>query len=469
MADSADRTPSSSQVYRSSAQKNSSSWHVYRQALIDARINQQEHKWYVIHARKFLRHFNKDDIPNLTPQQVEEHLETIPADWFKSHRHQAQYIDAVRILLVCVYKLAWANDFPWDNHQYNTRTLSPQHHTLARESPVAPNANRIPPKQLSNAHLRAIKRLQQSLRENHYAIRTEQTYSHWVKRFLQETRHANNTSNIGDQEVKNFLSNLVVQKNVSKSTQNIALNALVYFFKNVLEQPLGQFDHIRSNRPPKLPTVLTQEQTSMLFSSMSGNHLTMAKLMYGTGLRLIECVRLRVKDIDFDHGLIYVYEGKGGKNRRVPLPNKSVTNLKIQVEKVAAKHAEDINNGFGVVFMPNALARKYPSAARSLSWQYAFPSSRLSVDPRSGVTRRHHIHESGLQKAIQSAAKKSAIHKPISSHTLRHSFATHLLEAGYDIRTVQELLGHSDVSTTMIYTHVMNRPSVMPVVSPLDM
>ena len=194
----------------------------------------------------------------------------------------------------------------------------------------------------------------------------------------------------------------------------------------------------------------------------------MASIMYGAGLRLLECIRLRIKDIDFHYQIISVHDGKGGKNRRVPLPQKCATPLKSQIEKSSTLHDADIDLGFGEVFLPDALARKYPTAAKEKAWQYIFPSSRLSVDPRTGITRRHHQHESSLQRSIKRAATLAEITKQVNSHCLRHSFATHLLEANYDIRTVQELLGHSDVSTTMIYTHVMNRPGMAPVVSPLD-
>jgi integron integrase len=305
------------------------------------------------------------------------------------------------------------------------------------------------------------------LRENNYATRTETTYFHWVLRFLLNVNDKS-TVELGDDDARAFLSNLVLHRTVSKSTQNVALNALVYYFKQVIARPLGEFSHVRSTRPPKLPVVLSQDQVTTILGMLSGTHLLMAEIMYGAGLRLIECCRLRVKDIDFEYELIHVFDGKGGKHRRVPLPGRCISKLQEQVLRVKEVHNRDLEHGFGSVFMPNALARKYPSAAKELLWQYTFPSSRLAVDPRSGVTRRHHVHESGPQKSIRHAAVESGINKPISPHTLRHCFATHLLEAGYDIRTVQELLGHSDVSTTMIYTHVMNKPGMVPVISPLD-
>lgn len=265
-----------------------------------------------------------------------------------------------------------------------------------------------------------------------------------------------------------FLTKLTLHRNVSKSTQNLSLTALCFYFKEVLERPLENLNHVRSQRPPKLPTVLTQSEINNLLSQLTGTHKLMASLMYGTGLRLLECIRLRIKDIDFHYHIISVHDGKGGKSRRVPLPQRCVTSLMTQIEQASLIHDGDTELGFGEAFLPDALARKYPTAAKEKAWQYIFPSSRLSVDPRTGITRRHHQHESSLQRSIKRAATQAKIPKQVNSHCLRHSFATHLLEANYDIRTVQELLGHSDVSTTMIYTHVMNRPGMAPVVSPLD-
>jgi integron integrase len=273
---------------------------------------------------------------------------------------------------------------------------------------------------------------------------------------------------LGAKEVVAFLEYLAVKRNVSASTQSIALTSLVFFYDQVLKHPLGDLGgFVRAKRPKRLPVVLTKDEVSQLLGELKGCYALMGSLLYGTGMRLMECLHLRVQDIDFGYGIIVVRSGKGDKDRRVPLPQKLCELLRQQIVTAQEFHEIDLIKGFGEVYMPHALARKYPNAAKELKWQYVFPSSRLSVDPRSGMTRRHHLHENSLQKAIKDAAKASLIYKRISSHTLRHSFATHLLENGYDIRTVQELLGHADVSTTMIYTHVLNKPGVA-VRSPLD-
>jgi integron integrase len=242
----------------------------------------------------------------------------------------------------------------------------------------------------------------------------------------------------------------------------------MFLYNQVLKQPLDNFENFkRAKRSRRLPVVLTRDEMRALIGAIGGIQSLMARLMYGTGMRLMECMRLRIKDIDFKYAQIVVRDAKGSKDRVVPLPEALVEPLRDHLEHVRKLHSDDLASGYGSVYLPNALARKFPSAENAWIWQYAFPSSRLSVDPRSGKTRRHHVHENSLQKAIHHAAKKAGIDKKVSSHTLRHSFATHLIEAGYDIRTIQELLGHADVSTTMIYTHVLNRGG-RGVKSPLD-
>jgi integron integrase len=300
-----------------------------------------------------------------------------------------------------------------------------------------------------------------------YSIRTERSYEQWVHRFLAYSR-PESIDDISSANVKRYLDFLVVQRNVAASTQNQALNALHFLFKHVLGRELGQLDEFaRSKRPKRLPTVLAPHEVTALLSELQGVHYLMAALMYGTGMRLMECIRLRVHDIDFAYQLIHVRNGKGKKDRRVPLPRKVLAPLREHLKAVQEIHIKDVEQGFGEVFMPDALARKYPRASRDWLWQYVFPSGRLSIDPRTNKQRRHHLDESSLQKMIKRAAARAGISKRVSSHTLRHSFATHLLERGQDIRTVQELLGHADVSTTMIYTHVLNSPGVA-VRSPLD-
>jgi integron integrase len=256
---------------------------------------------------------------------------------------------------------------------------------------------------------------------------------------------------------------------VSPNTQKQALNALVFFFKFGLEREMGNIgDFIKSKQTHRLPVVLSKKEMKILFSHFSGKHKLMAGLLYGSGLRLMECMRLRVQDIDFDYQQIMVRNGKGFKDRIVPLPARFIDTLKEQIKDVQILHQADLKLDIDGVYLPYALERKYPNAGKELAWQFLFPATRIATDQRSGKTRRHHLHETTLQKAVRNAGRKSGINKRIHCHVLRHSFATHLLEAGYDIRTVQELLGHTDISTTMIYTHVLNKPG-MSVKSPIDL
>ncbi len=305
------------------------------------------------------------------------------------------------------------------------------------------------------------------IRVKHYSIRTEESYLLWMKRFLRfhGMRHPRE---LGPEHVESFLTHLAVECNVSASTQNQALAALLFLYKEAagLDLPWLQ-DIVRARRPRRLPVVLTEMEVQRLLAQLDGTMWLMASLLYGGGMRLMECVRLRVKDIDFEKQTLVIREGKGNKDRVTVLPSSLVTPLERQVARVRALHEGDLAAGHGEVFMPEALARKYPSGARELVWQYVFPARQLSSDPRSGAIRRHHVDEKRVQRAIKDAVRAADINKPATPHTLRHSFATHLLERGYDIRTIQELLGHEDVSTTMIYTHVLNRGGNA-VLSPLD-
>jgi len=302
-----------------------------------------------------------------------------------------------------------------------------------------------------------LERVRDAVRVRHYSIRTEQAYVLWVKRFIHYhgLRHP---EVMGEREVAEFLTHLAVKAEVAAATQNQALNALVFLYKAVLERPLGEIaGAVRAKRPQRLPVVLTQEEVRGVFRHLEGVPWLVACLLYGSGLRLMEGVRLRVKDLDFRHRAVVVRDGKGGKDRVVTLPDEAADPLKRHLDWVQALHDKDVTSGRGEVYLPHALSRKYPDAAVQWGWQYVFPSRKCSVDPRSGVERRHHINEGVVQKAVKRAVRAAGIDKPASCHTLRHSFATHLLERGMDIRTVQEQLGHRDVRTTQIYTHILER------------
>ncbi len=316
------------------------------------------------------------------------------------------------------------------------------------------------------------------LRFHHYALRTEEAYLQWIRRYLKFHRGAERAGprqgwrhprEMGAGEVREFLTHLAVRADVAASTQNQALNALVFLYEQVLQMPLGDLGEVaRVTRPPRLPAVLTAEEARRVLAALKpGTASLIVRLLYGTGMRLLEALRLRVKDVDFERNQLTVREGKGDKDRVTMLPEKLKGELQAHFERVKLLHEQDLAEGFGRVYLPHALARKYPKADRQWGWQWVFPSARRSKDPRSGVERRHHTHELVVQRAMNSAVQLAKLAKPATCHTLRHSFATRLLETGYDIRTVQELLGHKDVATTQIYTHVMQKPGIG-VRSPLD-
>lgn len=314
---------------------------------------------------------------------------------------------------------------------------------------------------------RLLDQLRERIRVKHYSIRTEETYVHWVRRFIL-FHHKRHPAEMGASEVEAFLSHLAITANVAASTQNLALSSILFLYKEVLGVDLPWLEGVtRAKKPKRLPVVLTREEVRLVLSHMEGTYHLMAALMYGTGMRLMECVRLRVKDVDFARHELLVREGKGNKDRVTMLPTSLVPSLQAHLERVQILHEKDCATGGGDVYLPNALARKYANAAREWGWQYVFPARNRSTDPRTGAVRRHHINEHSYQMALKNAVRAAGIAKPATSHTLRHSFATHLLEAGYDIRTVQELLGHEDVATTQIYTHVLNRGGLA-VRSPLD-
>ncbi len=314
---------------------------------------------------------------------------------------------------------------------------------------------------------RLLDQLRDAIRRKHYSYRTEKTYLHWARRYIlfHEKRHP---SVMGEAEIAAFLTHLAVERRVSASTQNQALNAILFLYKQVLEREIGLIQGVtRAKRGQRLPVVLTREEVQAVLSRMSGRDWLMAGLMYGAGLRIAECLRLRIKDIDFGFCHILVRDGKGKKDRSVPLPQTMIPMLRAQIEEVSRVHQNDLADGYGETSLPDALDRKYPGASRQLAWWYVFPSTQRSRDPYSGRIKRHHLDDSVIQRAVKQAVFAAGIRKAVSCHAFRHSFATHLLMAGQDIRTIQELLGHNDVSTTMIYTHVLGR-GARGVASPFD-
>ncbi|MEM4204273.1 MAG: integron integrase [Candidatus Methanomethylicaceae archaeon] len=309
--------------------------------------------------------------------------------------------------------------------------------------------------------------LRETLRLIHYSYRTEASYVEWVRRFIlfHGKRHP---AEMGAAKIQAFLLHLANDRNVSACTQNQALSAILFLYREVLRKEIEPVLLSAAKRPERLPTVLSREEVLRLINQLSGTHKLMAQMLYGSGLRLMECVRLRIKDVDFEYKCITVRVGKGEKDRIVPLPETVIPELKRQIERVRLLHEEDLAAGHGEVYLPKALTEKYPNAAKELAWQYLFPAHKRSFDPRcEGKERRHHLDPSALQRAVRRAAQQIGLLKRVTCHTLRHSFATHLLQSGYDIRTVQELLGHKDVRTTMIYTHVLQRGGLA-VRSPLD-
>jgi integron integrase len=317
------------------------------------------------------------------------------------------------------------------------------------------------------AKIRLLDRARDALRRKHYSLRTERQYLNWMRRFIlfHGKRHPRH---MGKVEIEAFLTHLARDQNCAASTQNQALSALLFLYRYVLAQPL-EFDlqPVRAKRPKRLPVVLSKSEVHQVLNCMTGTNQLMAKVLYGGGLRLSECVRLRVKDLDFDQRKLVLRDTKGARDRATILAESLIEPLQRHLIRVQHIHQVDLQNGLGSVYMPHALGAKYPHASKEWIWQYVFPSSYLSIDPRSGVERRHHFSRSALQKAIRRAAHLAGLQKRVTPHTFRHSFATHLLEAGYDIRTVQSLLGHKDVRTTMIYTHVLRR-GPFAVRSPLD-
>lgn len=437
-------------------------------------------RWYVRHAENYLKAFEGIALEDHTSAQVEGYLRDMGCNTSLQDWQFQQVVQALQILFVEMVDEPWVREFAWEDWFTSAKTLADDHVTLARaySQYTSPQGDaKAEPDRAREASLvnrigrkfpQHVEAIVTQIRVRQYSIRTEQVYLNWLCRYI-AFHDMRDPANLDESHIAAFVEHLVTRRNVSGSTQSQALNALIFFYRQVLQRETSEhIEFVRSKKQRRLPTVLTRNEVAALLNQIhSPTHLLMAGLLYGCGLRLMECVRLRVLDVDFGYRQILVRNTKGKKDRVVPIPDVSREGLQQQIDKVRVLHSSDLERGNGRVFLPEALSRKYPAAEAELGWQYVFPAARLSKDPRSGVRRRHHLHENGLQKHIRQAAMKAKILKKVNCHALRHSFATHLLENGYDIRTVQELLGHADVSTTMIYTHVLNQPGLV-VKSPLD-
>lgn len=413
----------------------------FRKALVLWGRPESRVKWYLIWARRFAAYLSGGSLHLASREDAEGFLSTLFSSPGIGAWQVEQATDALTILLGSVFGQEWA------------RTI---------RIPAPP----LPPDVPLPKGDEPVERLRYAIRCRRYSARTEESYVFWVNRFLAFCRDGGVEQDAD--AVRAFLERLVIAEQMSASSQGQALNALVFHFKHVVGTPFGDLGEFqRSKRARKLPVVLGREEVRRLLAAMDDAYRLPAALLYGGGLRLMEALRLRVKDIDLERRQIAVRDGKGQKDRMTVLPERWRERLAAHLVEVRKIHARDLELGYaGTTFWP-ALERKYPAAPREWAWQYVFPASRLYVDADTGKTRRHHLHESALQRAVRYAARRADISKPIGCHTLRHCFATHLLESGSDIRTVQELLGHSDVSTTMIYTHVLNRPGLV-VRSPED-
>lgn len=442
-------------------------WKAYQACVEEHKVDPEHARFYVRWGRDFLDHFPAKPLSQRAREDIEAFLKELAGrpgikDW---QVKQAQY--ALRLL----YEQFLPNFKPADASPKDSDPATPENG--ATQSPVFLEhkeafQDEVAPGEVERRYGAILQSVTTEIRARHYSYRTELTYLDWVRRFIAFHGYRDPRQLDGAADVKAYLNYLAMEREVAASTQNQALNALVFLYRETLKQPFDELDGIaHAKRPQRMPVVLTREEVNAVLARLEGVHSLMAGLLYGSGLRLMECVRLRVKDVDFAQRQIMVRDGKGQKDRVTMLPERYLPPLQEQLARVKVLHDQDLALGHGAVYLWPGLERKYPSASREWRWQYVFPAKTLSVDPRSGKVRRHHINEQLLHRAVKQAVEQAGITKLVSCHTFRHSFATHLLQAGSDIRTIQELLGHSNVATTMIYTHVLNRPGLA-VKSPAD-
>ncbi len=397
-------------------------WDGYLQTIQLFRIPENAHAWYQKHVETFIKYLPAIRLLNRKPEHIEQWLAQTGRDTELEDWQFRQRVDALRLLYCHRLKVPWATDFDWSYWSSGAMRLEADHATIARTYEMIDEAVNRPENYLGKAFADIYRRFLVAIRIPDYAINTEKSYLGWINRFLYFHQN-HHPEQLSEPEVASFLEDLVIKRKVASATQAQALNALVFFFAQVLERPLGKIgSYKQSTRPQRIPTVLSQDEITALFKEISGLQGFMGQLMYGTGMRVVECVRLRILDLDFAYKQIIVRDAKGKKDRGVPIPDKLSRYLQEQILKVKAQHNEDLESGFGTVFMPHALARKYPNAETELRWQYLFPASRLAQDPRSGIMRRHHIHQSALQRVIKRGSTQAGIMKRVTSHTLRHSF-----------------------------------------------
>ncbi len=432
-------------------------WLRYADLLGRFRVPAKAVPWYRKHIEVFIEDHPGIKLRSHSADSVERWLLRVGRNPNMTDWQFRQKVDALRILMGHFLKLPWSQSFDWDRWSSGAQALESDHPTIARTYEMIDSAVKDPKNTLAQKYPDIYRKCLVALRLPEYATNTEKSYLGWINRFLR-FHHDRCPFDCAEAEVASFLEHLTLERKVSGATQAQALNALVFFFSRVLERPLGDIGpYKRPKKPKRLPSVLSPQELDSLLRQLTGINWLIIHLMYGTGMRVMECVRLRLLDLDFDYRRIIVRAGKGMKDRSVPMPETLVDALKSQIEQVKKQHERDLAAGFGSVYMPNALSRKFPNADKELRWQYLFPASRIAQDPRTGALRRHHLHQSVVQKMVKRSAVAARIQKRVTSHTLRHTFATHLLESGADIRTVQDLLGHADLSTTMIYTHVIGR------------
>jgi len=434
-------------------------WNNYLTLLSESGVKPALLTWYVRHCETFIRQNEETRLKQHTPESVSSYLNELINSPKKQAWQKKQAIDALRYLFKCI-RAPLHQEIDWDYWKISCKDLETDHDLNYRKNHPLVNTNvassTVRKKVDEDALSSEINRLRIIIRRKNHSIRTEKAYSDWLLRFLKFSSHKD-IAEIDSQDVVAFLEYLAIQRGVSPKTQSLALNALSYYFKNVRQKEIGDISHfVRAKPREKLPLVLTRNEVSAFLEQLKGVQWLVVSLLYGAGLRIMETVRLRVQDIDFGFNQIVVREGKGNKERVIPLPARLIQPLKDHLLKVKQQHENDLSQGHGSVFMPHTLEKKYGKSSQLWVWQYVFPSYKLSVDPRTDSIRRHHISESSIQKRVRNLSRQLTINKRVTCHSFRHSYATHLLERGMDIRTIQALLGHSDVSTTMIYTHLAN-------------